>query len=363
MTEGESSRVLVVDDDPGVLSAHARYVRALGYDVETATDGFEAMSKLALGIDLLLLDIDMPNMDGLEVVRRIRARDDEQALVPIIMVTGLDRDAWFGRALEAGANDVIGKPINADELRLRTRWLMELKAAHDRLRERNVRLSGTVDRQTEDLRAALEEMSEAKRRTYDAHLDTIRRLTIAAEYKDELTAAHIARVGLSSAVLARAVGFSHGHVEMIRHAAPMHDVGKIGIPDSVLLKRGPLDEVETAVMQAHTRIGSELLAGSDSEVMQMGQKIALCHHEHWDGTGYPQGMSGASIPVEARICAVVDFFDASTMDRPYRSARPTDQVIAHMSEEAGTHFDPAIISAFLECTPEIEGIREELPPG
>jgi putative two-component system response regulator len=351
-----------VDDDPMVLSAHSRYVRALGYEVETATDGFEAMSKLALGIDLVLLDINMPNMDGFEVVSRIRA-NPEHSLIPVIMVTGLDRETWFPRALEVGANDVISKPINADELRLRTRWLMELKAAHDQLRDRNIRLTGTIDRKTEDLRAALEEMSEAKRRTYDAHLDTIRRLTIAAEYKDELTAAHIVRVGLGAAVLARAAGLSHGHVEMIRHAAPMHDVGKIGIPDAVLLKRGELDDVEIAVMRAHTRIGAELLSGSDSEVIQMGERIALCHHERWDGAGYPQGMSGEAIPVEARICAIVDFYDASTMPRPYRRARPAHEVIAQMTEDAGAHFDPALIDSFLGCLPEIDKLRRELPLG
>ncbi len=352
----ETRRVLVVDDDPSVRSVHARYVKQLGYEVEQAADGFEALTKLALDIDLVLLDIQMPNMDGFEVAARIRAHPDH-ALLPIIMVTGMDRESWFPRALEIGANDVIAKPINADELRIRTRWLMELKSAHDLLRRKNVSLSGSVDRAVTELRAALEGMSEAKRRLYDAHIDTIRRLTLAAEYKDELTAGHIARVGEAAAVLAHAAGHAPGWVEMIRHAAPMHDVGKIGIPDEVLLKPGGFNDVERAIMRSHTRIGADILAGSDSEVIQMGATIALLHHERWDGGGYPQGLAGDAIAEEARICGIVDFFDASMMDRPYRPARVREEVLEEMKRASGTAFDPRLLDAFFRCLPEIERIR------
>jgi putative two-component system response regulator len=354
-TAARTRRVLVVDDDPSVRTVHARFVRNLGYDVEHAADGFEALTKVALDIDLVLLDIHMPNMDGFEVATRIRAHPDH-ALLPIIMVTGMDRESWFPRALEVGANDVIAKPINADELRIRARWLMELKSAHDRLRQKTVRLEGSVDRAVTELRTALEGMSEAKRRLYDAHLDTIRRLTLAAEYKDELTAGHIARVGEAAAVLAQASGSSPGWVEMIRHAAPMHDVGKIGIPDEVLLKKGVLDDGERTVMRSHTRIGADLLGGSDSDVIQMGATIALLHHERWDGTGYPQGLSGEAIAREARICAIVDFYDASTMDRPFRPARPKEEVLQQMQDSEGSAFDPALLSVFFRCLPEIEKV-------
>jgi putative two-component system response regulator len=360
MSQGEARRVLVVDDEPAVLSAHARFVEHIGYEVERASDGFEALSKLALGIDLVLLDINMPNMDGFEVARRIRSLPDH-ALVPIVMVTGLDRETWYPRALEVGANDVISKPINADELRLRTRWLMELKGAYDRLAKRSERLNEAVDRRTAELRIALEEMSKAERRIHDAHLDTIRRLTVAAEYKDEHTAGHITRVGLSAAVLAKAVGYSPSRVDMMQHAAQMHDVGKIGIPDEVLLKRGPLDDVERTLMREHARIGADLLAGSDSEVIQMGASVALHHHERWDGTGYPRGIASEEIPLEARICSVVDVYDASTMDRPYRRALRSDDALAMLTEGSGTHFDPTLIEAFMDCIPELEVIREDHP--
>jgi len=356
-TAVQKRRILVVDDDASVRSAHARFVTHLGYDVEHAADGFEALTKLALDIDLVLLDIHMPNMDGFEVATRIRAHPDH-GLLPIIMVTGMDRESWFPRALEVGANDVISKPINADELRIRTRWLMELKSAHDRLQQKTVRLEGSVDRAVTELRAALEGMSEAKRRLYDAHLDTIRRLTLAAEYKDEQTAGHIGRVGEAAAVLAQAAGKSPGWVDMIRHAAPMHDVGKIGIPDEVLLKKGELSEAERTVMRSHTRIGADLLAGSDSEVIQMGATIALLHHERWDGMGYPQGLAGDAIAEEARICAIVDFYDASTMDRPFRPARPKDEVLAQMRAFSGSAFDPTLLQAFFAALPQIEKARE-----
>jgi putative two-component system response regulator len=360
MKSSQTRRVLIVDDEPSVLSAHARYVEQLGYEVERAADGFEALSKLPLGIDLVLLDIGMPGMDGFEVASRIRSQP-EYSFTPIVMVTGLDRETWYPRALEVGANDVIAKPINSNELRLRTRWLMELKSARDELEHRSQRLSEAVDKRTADLRSALEETSRAERRIFDAHLDTIRRLTVAAEYKDEHTAGHIARVGVSTAVLARAVGFSPGQLDMIRHAAQMHDVGKIGIPDEVLLKKGPLDDVERALMREHPRIGADLLAGSDSEVIQMGASIALHHHERWDGTGYPRGVRGEEIPYEARICAVVDVFDASTMDRPYRRALKVADAIAVLTEGSGTHFEPSLVEAFMDCFKELEEVRNEFP--
>lgn len=353
-------RVLVVDDDETVRRAHGRYVEQLGYIAEPAADGLEALTKLALGVDLVLLDLYMPIMDGFEVAARIRAHPTH-SLIPIIMITGSDKEAWYPRALEVGCNAVIGKPINADELRLNTRWLMELKTAHDRLQVANTRLTQAVEEATKGLRHALGRSTDSERRIYQAHLDTIRRLTIAAEYRDETVAGHLARVGLSSAILASASGLSSGEVDTIRSAAPLHDVGMIGIPDAVLLKSGPLDEIELALVRQHTHIGATLLAGSDSDVIQTGARIALYHHEHWDGSGYPQGLAGEDIPIEARICAVVDYYDASTMHRPYRRARLSDEVVAEMVTESAGRFDPHLIDAFVAVLPQIRTIREEFP--
>jgi putative two-component system response regulator len=353
-------RVLVVDDDPSVRLIHSRYVEMLGYEVEMAADGVEALTKLALGVDLVLLDLYMPNMDGFEVAARIR-QHPTHSLVPIIIITGSDKETWYPRALEVGANDVLAKPINADELRLRTRWLMQLKTANDQLRQSNDLLAEAVDRATASLREALDRATESERRIHHAHLDTISRLTIAAEYKDEEIAGHLLRVGVAAGFLARAVGLPSGIADTIRYAAPMHDVGMIGIPDQILFKAAPLDEVELALVREHCRIGADLLANSDSPVIQMGATIALRHHEQWDGSGYPDGLVGADIPVEARICSVVDYYDASTMDRPYRNARPKAEVLAAMEEDSGVRFDPDVLAAFLTSLPELESLQERLP--
>lgn len=360
MTE-QTRRVLVVDDDPKVREAHARLVESLGYAAETAADGIEAIAKLVLGIDLVLLDGQMPNMDGYEVARRIRSMP-EYDFLPIIMVTGLEGSAEHRRALEVGINDFINKPMDRDLLHLRSRWLLDLKSAHDRLHDRKTDLERSVARQTRALRSALEETTESKRRIRAAHLDTIRRLTIAAEFKDTDTGVHIERIGVYSALLAQALHMSPGEVELLRHAAPMHDVGKLGIPDNVLLKPGSLDEDEWVVMRSHTTIGAELLAGSDSDVMKLGETIARSHHERWDGTGYPDGLAREDIPLEARICAVVDFFDALTMDRPYRKAFPVPDVLEMMKEGEGTHFDPRILEAFFDAQEEILEVRDTADP-
>jgi putative two-component system response regulator len=358
---GGSSRILVVDDDPRVRASHARLVTGLGYEVETAADGVEALAKLALGVDLVLLDGQMPNMDGFEVARRIRATPGFEFL-PIIMVSGLEGTDEHRRALAAGINDFIQKPIDRDALHLRSHWLLDLKHAHDRLNEHRANLERAVEMRTTALREALEEMTEARRQIYKAHLDTIRRLTIAAEFKDEVTARHIERIGLYSSVLGEALDMSPGQVETVRHAAPLHDVGKLGIPDHVLLKPGKLDDGEWTIMRTHTTLGSEILAGSDSNVIQMGQTIARSHHERWDGKGYPEGIGGTEIPLEARICAVVDYFDALTMDRPYRGALDTEVVLGMMREQSGAHFDPDVLDVFFDNLPQITDIRASYLP-
>lgn len=351
-------RVLVVDDDPGIRSSHARIVEAFGYEAETAADGIEALAKLPLDIDFVLLDGQMPNMDGFEVAQRIRA-DPEYSYLPIVMVSGLTRNKDRRRAMEVGINYFISKPVDCQELGLRAKWLLDLKTAYDRLQDHEAELERAVMRKTEALRTVLEEIAEARRLTHEAHLDTIRRLLIAAEYKDRDTAGHIERIGLYSDVLARALGLAPGEIELILRASPMHDVGKLGVPDQILLKPGKLDDEEWALMRAHTTMGAQILAGSSSPVIQMGEKIALSHHEKWDGSGYPNGIAGEDIPLEGRICSVVDFFDALTMDRPYRKAVPNERVLEMMKEGAGTHFDPEILDVFLGVMDDITRIQAE----
>lgn len=354
-------RILVVDDDPEIRFLHAQYVTGLGYECETAADGIEALTKLPLDIDLVMVDAEMPKLDGFEVARRIRETSGHDDL-PVVMVTALAGKDDRIRAYEVGINDFINKPVDPHELRLRLRWLIELKAAREALREHQSRLEATVERRTGALRKALEETTQAKRLTYSAHLDTIRRLTVAAEYKDRTTAGHIERIGLYAEIVGRGMGLPPTRLEVLQHAAPMHDVGKLGIPDRILLKPGPLDEEEREVMNTHTTIGAEILTGSDSAVIQMGERIALAHHEWWDGSGYPRGLGEEEIPLEARICTVVDVFDALTTDRPYRGALPATEVVSMLRDASGTQFDPRVVDAFLEVLPEIESVKRSHAP-
>ncbi len=354
-----SHRVLVVDDEPAVRKAHARLLESFGYEVETAGDGVEAWAKLALDFDLVLVDGNMPVLDGFALAERMRAQD-EYAHLPIVMVSGLTDQRDRRRALEVGVNDFVSKPVDPEELELRARWLVELKVTHDRLRARNAELERMVTVRTEALRAAIDETSRAQHNTHEAHLDTIRRLTIAAEYRDADTAGHIERIGLYSEVVAGVLGLAPGEVASIRHAAPMHDVGKLGVPDRILLKPGALDEDEWQIMRSHASVGARILAGSSSAVIQMGERIALSHHEKWDGSGYPQGISGEQIPCEGRICAVVDVFDALTMDRPYRKALGEEQVLGMLKADSGAHFDPDILDAFFTALPRIREIQASM---
>jgi putative two-component system response regulator len=354
----ETYRILVADDDEMVRELHAEFVRGFGYDVELAADGIEAIAKVGLGVDLVLTDAHMPNLDGFDVARRIRQTRSSDEL-PIVMVTSLEARQDRLRAYEAGINDFINKPVDHTELRLRLKWLLELKTAQDRLRRNKQNLEETVERRTRELRHALEEVTRAQRLVQEGHLDTIRRLTLAAEYKDHDTAGHIERIGLYSEALGHAMHLAPGMIDLLLHAAPMHDVGKLGIPDNILLKAGPLSDDERRVMNTHTTIGAQILAGSTSPVIQMGERVALAHHERWDGTGYPRRISGEEIPLEARICSVVDFFDALTMDRPYRKAVPNDEVVEMIKRQRGTSFDPSVVDVFLDVRADIESIQAE----
>ena len=357
MTE-TTQRILVVDDDEMIRTLHAEFVRGFGYEVELAADGIEAVAKIGLGVDLVLTDAHMPHMDGFEVARRIRKTLSPDEL-PIVMVTSLEAREDRLRAYEVGINDFINKPVDPTELRLRLKWLLELKSAHDELRRSKETLVSTVELRTRELRQALEEVTRAQREVQAGHLDTIRRLSLAAEYKDHDTAGHIERIGRYSQVVGMAMHMQPGVVDLLSHAAPLHDVGKLGIPDSILLKPGPLDESEREIMNTHTTIGAQILAGSTSPVIQMGERVALTHHEMWNGEGYPNGLAGDEIPEVARICTVVDFFDALTMDRPYRKAVDNDEVVEMICAENGTRFDPRIVEVFLEVRKGIEVIQAE----
>jgi putative two-component system response regulator len=355
----EARRILVVDDVEQNLALLGGLVRSLGYEVETARDGLEALAKLALGVDLVLLDVMMPGLDGYEVARRVRA-DARTADLPIILVTVLDSREDRVKAIQAGASDFIAKPVDKTELLVRISSQLRLKEAQDALKRSQAGLEEQVASRTAELRRTCEVAADANRRTYFAHIDTIRRLVLAAELKDPETARHILRISRYSVVLAKALHMSPGETEVLGHAVTMHDVGKIGIPDAILFKRGALDEEEKKVMESHTLIGSRILADSPSELMQQGQVVALSHHERWDGTGYPRRLRGEQIPLAGRICAVVDVFDAMTTTRPYRPAFSPDEALEMMRQGRGAHFDPMLLDLFMGRLDEVLEVRERL---
>jgi putative two-component system response regulator len=351
-----AQRILVVDDVDQNRLLLAGMVESLGYQVEMARDGLDALARLPLDIDLILLDVMMPGIDGYETARRVRA-DPSHGDLPIIMVTALDSREDRVRAVQAGASDFIAKPVDKTELVVRLGSQLRLKEAQDALKLHQAELERKVEQRTEDLRRALQTVAEAQARTLEAHLDTIQRLVLAAEFKDQDTARHIQRMSRFGIVLAEALHLPPGEIEVLRHAIPMHDVGKIGIPDSILLKPGKLTAEEREVMSSHTLIGARLLAGSPSNLLQVGEVIALSHHEWWDGRGYPKGLRGEEIPLHGRICAIADVFDALTSNRPYRPALSNEQALELMREGRGTQFDPALFDLFLGHLEEILAVQ------
>jgi putative two-component system response regulator len=352
-------RILIVDDEEQNRALIGALVRALGYQVETARDGMDAIHKLELDVDAVLLDMSMPRMDGFEVMRRMREQERFRD-VPVIAVTMFDSRADRLRALQAGANDFIAKPVERTELMVRLEAQLQLRQARRADRLQNLQLEEQVDRRTAQLRDSLQRMAEAERQAYDAQIATIRRLVLAAELKDPETGLHIVRLSLYSGILARALGYTPQQAEVLRHAITLHDVGKIGIPDAILRKPGALTPDERKVMESHTVIGARLLADSPSELLREGETIALSHHERWDGTGYPQGLAGEQIPLSGRICAVLDVFDALTTWRPYRAALPSEVAFDEVARGRGTHFDPALVDLFLAARDKVLAVHASL---
>ncbi len=340
-------RLLVVDDEEPQRVMLERILRAAGYDTIAAHNGEHGLARLEEGVDLVLTDVTMPVADGFELVRRIR----EHATLrdtPIIMVTAMSGKSDRLRAVQLGANDFIGKPYERTEVEVRVRAQLMFKEMKDALKRQNEELEGIVRRRTEDLCSAFQRACTAERETHEAHVDTISRLAAAAEYKDEDTGTHIVRIGQYCSVLASALGLPHSEVELVERASILHDVGKIGIPDAVLLKPGKLTPEEFAVIKQHSLIGAKILDGSPSELIEAGRVIALTHHEKWSGAGYPRGLGGDEIPIWGRICAVADVFDALTSQRPYKKAMPNDEAVAIIRRDTGTHFDPRIVEAFFD---------------
>lgn len=336
-------RILAADDDAAALSVLARILARAGFaDVRTTGEGDRVPALFAEHApDLVVLDLHMGAVKAPDVIARLRPLIPVDSYVPILVVSGdLTEEARIG-ALAAGAVDFVSKPYAAAEVLLRVRNHLHTRSLHLSLAGQKQELERKVRERTRELE--------------ETACEVLERLARAAELRDDDTGIHTRRVGELSARIAAAMGLPTGEVEMIRRTAPLHDLGKVGIPDGVLLKPGRLSEGERALMQRHTAIGAEILAAGRSRMVRMAEQIAASHHERWDGGGYPAGLAGEAIPLPARIVALADFYDALSSDRPYRPAWPRERVVQEIAAGRGTHFDPAVVDAFVgEVLPRME---------
>ena len=316
--------LLLVDDEPSNLQV-LRHLLQNDYRLLFARDAEKAIELAEEQIpDLILLDVMMPRMHGYDACRCLKAKAATRH-IPVIFVTALSDSEDEIKGFEVGGVDFITKPISPPVVKARIKTHLSLVNA-DELRQ--------------------------------TRLQIIQRLGRAAEYKDNETGLHVVRMSHYAKELALALGLNENFAELLLNAAPMHDVGKIGIPDAILQKPGKLDDAEWVVMRRHPEIGAEIIGEDNSKLLQMARRIALAHHEKWDGSGYPAGISGDAIPLEARIVAIADVFDALTSVRPYKKAWPVEEAVALIRNEAGKHFDPAMAECFIEHLPSMLIIKE-----
>ncbi|GAB4334661.1 MAG: response regulator [Desulfobulbaceae bacterium] len=353
MNEGRSKTILVVDDSPDNLSMLSRMLRDHYFVIE-AQRGHEALSLAGSRPipDLILLDIMMPDMDGFEVLQSLKD-DPVTRHIPVIFITALNRPEDEARGLELGAVDYISKPFSMPVILARVRTHIELRELRTKYEEAVENRDMELDLTLAQLKKAYMELNEIHSQVRSAWIESIYRLTLAAEYKDVETRHHIRRVGLYTRELAETIGMDREFVDTIFYSAPIHDIGKVGIPDEILLKPGNLTPEETAVMQSHTTIGARILEGSTSAFLKMAGEIALTHHERWNGTGYPNGLAGEAIPLASRIMNIVDQYDALRSRRPFKSSFSHQKAIEIITRGDGRtspeDFDPDVLEGFIAC--------------
>ncbi|WP_296449386.1 response regulator [Rhodoferax sp. UBA5149] len=349
MNSNNRATILIVDDEERNVKLLEALLHADGHATLSASKGRDVLAlAVAEQPDLILLDIMMPDMDGFETVARLKA-DPRTQRVPVIMVTALDDRESKLRALEAGAEEFLSKPIDRADLRVRVRNLLRLKEFGDFLANHN----RILDEQVKERTAQLEE----------AYRDTVFTLVRAAEHKDEETGHHVRRISHYCRLLAQAMDLSTDFQHTIYLASPMHDVGKIGIPDHVLLKPGGFTPEEWSIMKTHSALGASILASGTSPYTRMGAEIALNHHEHWDGSGYPNGLQGAAIPLTARIMQICDVYDALRSRRPYKApiahARTVEIITQGDGRTRPEHFDPAVLACFVRQAERFAAIYDQ----
>jgi len=329
------ARLLIVDDEESDVVLLRRILENGGFTDIRSTNDPSSVAELIdeLDPDLILLDLLMPVMDGYQVLQAVRARTPGDVYRPVLVLTADHTNDAKHRALSDGARDFLTKPFSPTEVRLRVRNLLETRYLHQQLHKQNEQLEARVEARTAELE--------------EARIQMLMRLARAAEFRDDNTGEHTRRVGRTSGQIARELGMGKERVETLRLAAPLHDVGKIGIPDSILLSPGRLTPEQFEVMKTHCAIGADILSGTDVPLLELAAEIALCHHERWDGGGYPRHLAGESIPLSGRIVAVADAWDALTSRRPYKEAWPEREALSELEAKTGEQFDPEVVEAFM----------------
>jgi putative two-component system response regulator len=330
-----SARILIVDDQDLNVHLLERILKLAGYSwIEGTTDPRQAIGLFdVFQPDLMLLDLHMPGMDGFAVMEALGRRTPGGVYLPILAITGDITPETKLRALSAGARDFVSKPFDNTEVVLRIKNLLETRFLYLQLQHQNLALEAKVRERTCELE--------------QAQIEILQRLALAAEFRNDETGQHTQRVGQLAAQLACILGLPEEQVELIRRAAPLHDLGKIGIPDSILLKPDVLTTDEMQQMKGHAAIGARILSGGRHTLLRMAEEIAYTHHERWDGSGYPQGLAGEAIPLTGRIVAVADAFDALRHERPYKRAMPVADVLKEIARQRGDKFDPCVVDALL----------------
>jgi putative two-component system response regulator len=339
-TLAATAKILVVDDEDSNTLLLTRILQRGGYQHVLSTEDPREVPELfrSFGPDLVLTDLHMPHVDGLELIRRLNAEIPAGSFLPIAMITADLSPEAEQKALSLGAKDFLNKPFKSSQILLRIHNLLHTRFLHLELQRQNEVLEERVRERTKELDAA--------------RLDILSRLARAAEYRDHDTGRHTQRVGCLVERLARKLGVPRKKAELLGRAAPLHDVGKIGVPDDILLKPGKLTAQEFEVMKRHVKVGVKLLANGQSELIRLAELIALTHHERWNGSGYPRGLKGDSIPLEGQLVAVADVFDTLVHRRPYKEPWPLEQAVQEIRKQSGHWFNPAVVDAFLQVLEE-----------
>jgi len=341
------AKIFIVDDEATSIRLLTKILTDAGYKHIKSTRDPNKVRKIYDDFkpDLLVLDLHMPHMEGFKIMDQLREVHKDDDYLPILVISQERNRVIQFSALEAGAKDFLVKPYDSIEVLLRIRNFLEVRMLHQQIRSQNLSLEERVKEKTEQL--------------HQTEKEVIQRLSRALEYRDSETGTHTIRMSQYVYHLSQAAGLSAKDCEVMATASSLHDIGKIGIPDSILQKPGKLTPDEWETMKTHTSIGSELLSGSHSEFLQLGEEIALTHHEKWDGSGYPRGLKKAKIPLSGRICGLCDVLDALTSKRPYKKAWPIDLALEEIKKENGTHFDPDLVDLLFKILPKVYEIHEK----